>query len=135
MKTRSLAALAAALCVAAPAASHARTSARTTSTEEMLKLAPETRLEQRCNARAMGAVSREHHGMRPDEFVAYAFAEPQIKGDVVKAPGAALRSRGEWYHVSYACQTSEDGLQIQSFDYTLGTIVPKKDWAEHYLVP
>jgi hypothetical protein len=32
--------------------------------DEMLKLTPETRLEQRCNGRAMGAVSREHKGFR-----------------------------------------------------------------------
>jgi len=41
----------------------------------MLKLTPETRLEQRCNARAMSTVNREHKNFRPDELVAYGFAE------------------------------------------------------------
>jgi hypothetical protein len=49
----------------------------------MLKLTPETRLEQRCNARAMGAVNREHKNFRTDELVAYAFAETVIRGDVI----------------------------------------------------
>src|ERR1700737_4737143 len=46
----------------------------------MLKLTPETRLEQRCNARAMGTVNREHKNFRTDELVAYAFAEPFFGG-------------------------------------------------------
>jgi hypothetical protein len=48
--------------------------------EQMLKLSPETRIEQRCDARAMGAVQREHKGFKPDEFVAYAFTDPILRG-------------------------------------------------------
>jgi hypothetical protein len=110
-------------------------SAAKSDSEEMLKLTPETRLEQRCNGRAMGAVSREHKGFRPDEFVAYAFAETAIRGAVIKAPGGALRSGGKWYRVSYVCETSPDGLEVKSFSYQLGAIVPRKDWDEHFLVP
>ncbi len=102
---------------------------------EMLKLDPSARVEQRCNARAMGEVGREHKGMRPDEFVAYAFADTQVNGATVKAPGAAVRSRGAWYHVSYECETADNGLSIRSFSYVLGDEIPKKDWDEHYLVP
>jgi hypothetical protein len=103
--------------------------------DEMLKLTPETRLEQRCNGRAMGAVSREHKGFRPDEFVAYAFGETAIHGAQIRAPGGALRSGGKWYRVSYVCETSPDGLDVKSFSYQLGEIVPRKDWDEHFLVP
>ncbi|MGY8681525.1 DUF930 domain-containing protein [Bradyrhizobium sp. UFLA05-153] len=103
--------------------------------EQMLTLSPETRLEQRCDARAMGAIGREHQGFRPDEFVAYAFADPVIRGHAIAAGGAALRSRGVWYHVAYRCETSDDGLTIRSFSYTLGTPVPRPEWDQHYLVP
>lgn len=119
-----------------PAISHARSkkSVQRDPAEQMLKLAPSARVEQRCNARAMGDVGREHPGMRPDELVAYAFADPQIDGATVKAPGAAVRSRGTWYRLSYDCETADEGLTIRSFKYVLGEPVPKKDWAEHYLV-
>lgn len=101
----------------------------------MLKVDLATRAEQRCNARAMGMVSREHADMRPEEVVAYAFAEPEGAAPAITAPGAAVRSRGHWYHLSYACRTSADGMEVESFSYTLGEEVPRADWAAHSLVP
>jgi Domain of Unknown Function (DUF930) len=109
--------------------------ARRSRSEEMMMLTPETRLEQRCNARAMGEIGREHKGFKPDEFVAYAFGDTVINGDQIKAPGGAIRSRGKWYRVSYSCQTSPDGLEVKSFAYQLGEVVPRDDWDKHYLVP
>ena len=119
----------------AAAAASSMASTATSRSEQMLKLSPETRLEQRCDARAMGAVSREHKNFKPDEFVAYAFAETSVHGDVIKAPGGALRSAGKWYRVSYVCETSQDRMEIKSFSYALGDIVPRKDWDAHFLVP
>lgn len=109
--------------------------ARRSRSEEMMMLTPETRLEQRCNARAMGEIGREHKGFKPDEFVAYAFGDTKIHGDQINAPGGAIRSRGQWYRVSYSCQTSPDGLEVKSFAYQLGDVVPRQDWDEHFLVP
>jgi hypothetical protein len=101
----------------------------------MLKLSPETRVEQRCDARAMGSVGREHKGFKPDEFVAYAFAETDMRGTRIKAPGGAVRSGGKWFRLSYVCETSADGLEIKSFVYQLGAEVPRSEWDQHYLVP
>lgn len=100
----------------------------------MLALDPTARLEQRCNARGMGMVGREHTNLRPDELVAYAYSDTQIKGNSIKAPGAAIRSRGVWYHLSYVCETSEDRLTIKLFQYSLGSAIPKSEWNEHNLV-
>ncbi len=104
-------------------------------TDQMLKLSPETRLEQRCDAKAMGAVGREHKGYKPEEFVAYAFADPVIRGNEIRAPGGAVRSDGRWYRLSYVCETTPDGLEVKSFAYKLGSEVPRGEWDEHYLVP
>jgi hypothetical protein len=104
-------------------------------TEQMLKLSPETRIEQRCDAKAMGSVGREHKGYKPDEFVAYAFADPDVRGNRIKAPGGAIRSGGKWYRLSYVCETSPDGLEVKSFAYQLGAEVPRDLWDQHYLVP
>jgi hypothetical protein len=103
--------------------------------KEMLSLAPGTRMEQRCNARAMGEISRARTDLHPDELVAYAFADTVTSENAVKAPGAAVRSGGKWYRLSYSCRTSADGMSVLSFDYTLGGVVPKSDWSAHYLVP
>lgn len=101
----------------------------------ILQLDPATRIEQRCNARAMGEISREHHDLRPDELVAYAFADTHLEGDHITAPGAAVRSAGRWYHLSYQCRTSADGMDIETFSYTLGDEVPREQWTDHFLVP
>ncbi len=121
-----------ALCLLLPATI---AQARKSDEAQMLTLDPATRLEQRCNARGMGLVSREHPPMRPDELVAYAFSDPRVKGNMIEARGAAIRIKGEWFHLSYVCETTEDRLNIKSFRYTLGSQVPKDQWDEHYLVP
>lgn len=120
---------------AAVAAAAPRDVAHKAIAEKMLKLSPEARVEQRCNARALGVVGREHPNLHPDEIIAYAFVETSLKGGKIAAPGAAIRSQGVWYKLSYVCQTENDGLSIASFSYTLGGIVPRSQWAEHYLVP
>lgn len=103
--------------------------------EQMMKLSPETRVEQRCDARAMGAVQREHKGFKPDEFVAYAFADPVLRGTKISAPGGAVRSNGKWYRLSYTCETNSEGLEVTSFAYQLGAEVPRHEWDAHFLVP
>lgn len=102
---------------------------------QLLKLDPKTRLEQRCNARAMGAIQREHKGMDPDELVAYSFSDPVTQSHFIKAEGAAVRTGGEWYHLSYECRTTDDNMTVTAFKYELGGMIPHAQWTGHYLVP
>ena len=125
------AAVALAGAVAFPAAGHAAKSVA----EQMLALDLDTRIEQRCNARAMGEISRANRAMRPDELVAYAFKDSELKGDVVHAPGAAVRSGNAWYRLSYVCRTTPDGLEVLSLSFKLGDEVPRSEWEDHQLVP
>lgn len=129
---RRLAASAAAVLLLCAGAAQAAAAKRD---EMMLHLDPATRIEQRCNARAMGVISREHREMRPDELVAYAFADTRVGADSIVAPGAAVRSAGRWYRLSYRCHTTANGLDIRDFSYALGGEVPRADWSAHYLVP
>ncbi|MGU3493301.1 DUF930 domain-containing protein [Xanthobacteraceae bacterium A53D] len=103
--------------------------------DAILRLAPAARVEQRCNAKAMGTINREQKGMRPDELLAYAFADTKLSGGHIVAPGAAVRSAGKWYHLAYDCQTAADGTQVKGFTYKLGAVIPHAEWSEHYLVP
>ncbi|WP_183429052.1 DUF930 domain-containing protein [Mesorhizobium sp. RMAD-H1] len=102
---------------------------------QIAKLDPQTRLEQRCNGRAIGRIARERKGMSPEEVVAYAFADTIKSEHAMKAPGAAFRSKGKWYHLSYNCHTTDDNMSIVSFDYRIGAVVPRSEWSKHYLVP
>jgi len=108
---------------------HARTA-----NDEMMMLDPAARIEQRCNARGMGLVGREHKGFHPDELVAYAYGNTVLHDNGIKAPGAAVRSGNTWYHLSYVCETANEGLDIKSFTYTLGAAIPNSEWEGHYLV-
>nr|WP_246549278.1 DUF930 domain-containing protein [Ancylobacter oerskovii] len=105
-----------------------------TTDEQMLMLDPAARVEQRCNSRGMGEIGREQKGMHPDELVAYAYANTKLSGQHLVAPGAAVRSGGTWYHLSYACETANDGMDIKSFSYKLGAAIPRSEWDAHYLV-
>jgi hypothetical protein len=103
--------------------------------DQLMRLSPEARLEQRCNERATGQLGRERKLKSPDEVVAYAFADTSASGAFLNAPGAAIRDRGEWYRLSYKCHATPDGLGIVTFEYKLGEKVPRGDWSEHNLSP
>lgn len=96
-------------------------------------LAPEERLEQRCDIEAMERIASEQKGMRPDKVIAYTFGEPQVTENSIKAGGAVFRSSGEWYKLKYKCRTGEESLTIQSFDYRVGEKVPESQWGQYYL--
>lgn len=103
--------------------------------EQLEKLDPATRLEQRCDLEAMERIHKDPAKLVPDELVAYAFEEPKVKGDKIRSAGAAFRSKGEWYHLSYTCSTSPDHMTILTFQYAIGQVVPHNEWEHHYLVP
>ncbi len=97
----------------------------------LLKLDLSTRVEQRCNERASSDLSRENKDLKVDRVIAYAFAETQINGTEVIAPGPIARSEGKWYRLSFRCRTTADGLSIVSFEHSLGAEVP--GWAQDRL--
>ncbi|HSX76065.1 MAG TPA: DUF930 domain-containing protein [Shinella sp.] len=100
---------------------------------QLQKLTPEERLEQRCDIEAMDKISDAKGGYRPDKVIAYAFGDPKLDGTTIKTKGAVFRSGGEWYRLSYKCEGTADRLEVNAFKYRIGDVVPRKDWAAHYL--
>lgn len=100
---------------------------------ELQKLTPDERLEQRCDIEAMDQIGAAKNGYRPDKVIAYAFGDPKLSGTTLKTKGAVFRSKGEWYRLSYRCEASADRLAVKAFRYTIGGRVPHADWAAHYL--
>lgn len=100
---------------------------------QLKALAPEERREQRCDIEAMARIASEKEGFKPDKVIAYTFSDPEENGDWIKAPGAAFRSAGDWYRLKFKCETSEHGLAVESFQYKIGSKVPRNEWEEHYL--
>lgn len=101
--------------------------------EELKRLDPQTRLEQRCDIEAMESIAKATR-FSPDKAIAYAFADPITTKDSINAKGAAFRANGKWYHFSFFCLGTPDHLGIIKFDYHLGPKVPHDQWDAHYLV-
>lgn len=100
---------------------------------QLMKLTPEERLEQRCDIEAMERISRAKKGFRPDKVIAYTFGDPKIDGTILKTKGAVFRSKGEWYRLSYRCEAAQDRLSVTGFKFRIGDRVPHREWAAHYL--
>lgn len=100
---------------------------------QLQALDPEERLEQRCDIEAMKRIREEQDGFRPDKVIAYTFSDPVIVDNSIEAPGAVVRSRGEWYRLEFRCETGPRKLSVKSFDYSMGPLVPREDWQRYYL--
>jgi hypothetical protein len=97
--------------------------------KSLLMLAPNERLEQLCDYTAMVRIRKDQHNFRPDRAVANATSDPRMKSHMIVAKGAAFRSRGKWYALSYSCTAEPEHLKIESFHYTIGNEIPEAKWA------
>lgn len=102
---------------------------------ELDRLDPEEKLEQRCDVEALNRIDQARKDMNPDKVIAYTFAPTQMNGTTIDAPGAAVRSHGHWYRLSYHCVTENDELAIKSFSFKIGKEIPRKAWDRLYLYP
>lgn len=100
---------------------------------QLLKLDMDTRLEQTCDTEVMYRINREHPKFSVDKVIAYAFGDTELSGASFRAPNAVFRSRGHWYHLSYACRTGPRHLDAHKLAYEIGREIPRKEWARHYL--
>lgn len=97
------------------------------------RLDPRTRLEQICDLEAMLRIHRDGSSARPDRAKSDVISPPRHAGDVLNAPGAAFRDRGRWYKLAFVCKASPDHLQVQSFTYKVGELIPASKWADYGL--
>lgn len=116
--------------IAAPAAAMDQSLVR-----QFEKLDPQTRLEQRCDTEAMWKINADKTSFKPDKVIAYTFADPVVENDRLQAPGAVFRSKGEWYKLKYNCSTGPDHIEVLSFNYKIGDLIPRGEWDAHYLYP
>lgn len=100
---------------------------------QLMKLDPETRLEQTCDTEVMFRINRENRKFSVDKVIAYAFGDTISDENSFVAPGAVLRSRGEWYRLSYTCTTGPRHLDAHKLKYQIGPVVPCSKWQKHFL--
>lgn len=124
-----------ALCLLLLSTSYARSSSYSLiEKRQLLQLDPQTRLEQACDIAVMNAIQKQTK-LAPDKVLAYAFDDISIQQHQLIAPGAAVRSRNNWYKLSYKCIAQPNHLDIISITFKIGSIVPRTEWEQHYLVP
>ncbi|MGZ5907928.1 MAG: DUF930 domain-containing protein [Reyranella sp.] len=96
------------------------------------KLAPSERATQICNIEAgqqIGAALR----LLVDTVHASALSDTDVEGLTVTAPGAAYRSRRQWFGVSFVCTVRPDFSGVADFAFKLGAPVPRQQWDAHGL--
>jgi hypothetical protein len=91
-------------------------------------LDPSARLEQVCDMAAMAQIKRDQGQYKPDRAMAAALAEPKVSATGIEARGAAFRSGGKWFQLSYVCRTTPDRMQVTSFEYRIGAAIPQDKW-------
>jgi hypothetical protein len=99
------------------------------------QLDPAMRLEQICDMAAMDRIGRADKRFHPDRAKSNVIVPPQHLGDLLKAAGAAFRSNGRWYALSFVCGASPDHFKVTSFNYSIGDLIPNSKWDDYGLWP
>ena len=99
----------------------------------LMKLDPQTRLEQRCDAEVLDRITHDDRKFKADRVVAYAFATPEMSADAIRSPGAAFRSKGQRYRLKSKCQPAPDHMAVLPPRYRIGDEIPEADWAKYNL--
>lgn len=102
--------------------------------ERSLKmLAPSERLEQLCDYTALTRIHDTNNDLHPDRAVASAAVEPRMGEHTIVANGAAFRSRGKWYTLSFSCTADTEHLKVLNFKFKIGDEIPEAKWAAYGL--
>ena len=101
--------------------------------QQIAALRPSDRMEQLCGVEAMAQVGAWSRKLRPDRVVAYATADAKLEGTAVSAEGAALHSGQEWYRLRFDCRLNAEGTEVVAFEFSVGDVIPKQDWAAYSL--
>jgi hypothetical protein len=97
------------------------------------KLDPQTRLEQVCDLAAVNHIGLNGKLPKPDRAKSNVITPPRHHGDTIEGTGGAFRSGGKWYAFSFKCRASPDHLNVLSFTYRAGAMIPKSKWPEYGL--
>lgn len=90
-------------------------------------------IEQLCNLEAMAQVGAWSKEFQPDRVIAYALANPNLTANAFLAEGAALHSKREWSRLRFKCELTPDHKKVAGFEFLIGELIPKEDWAEYNL--
>jgi len=97
---------------------------------EMATLADSERIVQLCNLEAMEQLAAWDAKLDPDYVVAYARSSEMIQGAVLKADGAVVHSKDNWYGLKFKCRLAPLHDTVTAFDFQLGAPVSAAEQEE-----
>ena len=117
------------IAIAAATLTTAQAAGLSADLQRVLKLLePVDRLEQVCDYTAMMQIRKAGRQFHPDRAVASAMQKPKIGPNSIDATGAAFRSKGHWYAMSYSCVATPDHMQVTTFRLKIGKEIPEAEW-------
>jgi hypothetical protein len=95
----------------------------------LAQLDPEERRLQLCNLEAVAQIEATRSDLHPERIIGYAKGAEDVKSNEIAADGAAFKSGGKWYLLSFRCRLSNDGEHVVGLDYKIGAPIPPSEWA------
>jgi hypothetical protein len=95
----------------------------------LIRLDPQTRLEQVCDLEAIKRIEQEKK-IPVDRARGSASADSKTEVHKLIGTGGAFRSKGDWYELSFVCDASPDHMKVLSFVFKTGNAIPKAKWED-----
>lgn len=94
------------------------------------RLEPDTRFEQVCDIALMARIQADPSEYHPDRVVGGALSPPRHAGNKLLGAGAAFRSGGRWYRLTFECTTTPDHMRVLTLHYRVGEPIPEESWSD-----
>ncbi|WP_273727757.1 DUF930 domain-containing protein [Brucella gallinifaecis] len=94
------------------------------------KLSPTDRVIQICGIEALEQIRHHRPDIVPDMMARTGGA---LTASSLKMSHGAFRSRSNWYNLDFDCKINPEDMNVTSFQYAIGDVIPKKDWSRREL--
>lgn len=103
--------------------------------QAMGQLPVKKRILQLCSIEALEQIRNERPEDFPDMLVPFGPSGGFIGKEQIDASGGAYRSKGTWYDVNFKCKVNLETVEVVSFSYAIGSVVPEASWKSRKLPP
>ncbi|MBP1872927.1 chemotaxis protein histidine kinase CheA [Ensifer adhaerens] len=103
--------------------------------QAMGQLPVKKRILQLCSIEALEQIRNQRPRDFPDMLVPFGPSGGFIGKEQIDASGGAYRSKGTWYDVNFKCKVNLETVEVVSFSYAIGGVVPEASWKSRKLPP
>ncbi|NVD42155.1 DUF930 domain-containing protein [Ensifer sp. HO-A22] len=103
--------------------------------QAMGQLPVKKRILQLCNIEALEQIRHQRPEDFPDMLVPFGPSGGFIGKEQIDASGGAYRSKGNWYDVDFKCKVNLETVEVTSFSFAIGGIIPQTAWKSRRLPP